>query len=198
MVVVGCEWCEHRGEINCIGWEMSAEEHLCVRCARHQKNCCQVPQVVVTRADVRRIESETGQSDFFEFRLPDDPTYADQDDDPIWRDNAFQPDGTRRVLKKQANGDCTFLGPAGCVLPLEARPLVCRLYPFDFTAEGIQDELVPGCPLELLRPGQELIHTLGMNRTDAERWRKQLYEELLQERDTATVPPSSALPAVAG
>ena len=83
------------------------------------KTCCQTPQVFVTLGDVRRIEAETGQTDFFDFRLPPDPGYTDQDDDPIWRDNAFQPDGTRRVLNKQANGDCTFLGSAGCVLSAE-------------------------------------------------------------------------------
>ncbi|HEX5102563.1 MAG TPA: hypothetical protein VFV87_02050 [Pirellulaceae bacterium] len=160
---------------------MSREEPLCVRCARHQKNCCQVPQILVTLGDVRRIEAETGQTEFYEFRLPDDPAYADQDDDPIWRDNAFQPDGTRRVLKKQANGDCAFLGPRGCVLSIDARPLVCRLYPFDFTADGILDEPAPGCPLELLHPGQQLIPTLGMSRLEAQRWRAQLYEELQLE-----------------
>lgn len=160
---------------------MSSSEPLCARCARHQKNCCQLPQIFVTRGDVRRIEAETGRSGFFEFRLPDDPAYSDQDDDPLWRDNVIQPDGTRRVLKKQANGDCTFLGPAGCTLTPQARPLVCRLYPFDYTAAGILDELASGCPLELLLPGQDLIPTLGMSRVQAERWHEQLYAELQQE-----------------
>jgi Fe-S-cluster containining protein len=150
-----------------------------------------VPQILVTRRDVLRIEAETKRSDFFEFRRPDDPTYLDQDDDPIWRDNAFQPDGTRRVLKKQANGDCTFLGPAGCILSIEARPLVCRLYPFDYTAEGLHIELAPGCPLELLLPGQELIPTLGMDRAAAEVWRQQLYEELKHEHVDRAMPITS-------
>jgi Fe-S-cluster containining protein len=165
---------------------MSQDEHLCARCARHQQTCCQTPQVYVTLGDVRRIEAETGQTGFCEFRQPPDPGYTDQDDDPIWRDNAFQPDGTRRVLNKQVNGDCTFLGPAGCVLSTSARPLVCRLYPFDYTADGFRDEVVPGCPLELLRPGQELLPTLGMSRELAEPWRQQLYVELLVERTGAT------------
>jgi Fe-S-cluster containining protein len=86
------------------------------------------------------------------------------------------------VLNKQASGDCTFLGPAGCTLSPHARPLVCRLYPFDYTADGFRDEVVPGCPLELLRPGQELLPTLGMSRDKAEPWRQQLYAELLHEK----------------
>lgn len=176
---------------------MNADEHLCARCARHQKNCCQVPQILVTRGDVARIEAHTGRSKFFEFRPPDDPSYLDQDDDPLWRAGAFQPDGTRRVLTKQANGDCTFLGPAGCVLPTEARPLVCRLYPFDYTAAGLREELAPGCPLELLRPGQELIPTLGMDRAAAEAWRRQLYDELRGEH-AATESPWPRPPLAAG
>ena len=171
---------------------MSHEDCLCARCARHQKTCCQVPQIFVTRGDLARIEAETGRTEFSEFRLPDHPGYADQDDDPIWRDNAFQPDGTRRVLKKQLNGDCTFLGPAGCTLTTSARPLVCRLYPFDYTADGFLDNLAPGCPLELLQPGQALLPTLGMSREVAESWRRQLYDELLQEAAASTEPPSPA------
>jgi len=177
---------------------MSQEEHFCARCARHQLTCCQTPQVYVTLGDVRRIEVETGQTDFCDFRLPPDPGYTNQDDDPIWRDNAFQPDGTRRVLNKQANGDCAFLGPTGCTLTTSARPLVCRLYPFDYTADGFLENLAPGCPLELLVPGQELIPTLGMSREVAESWRRQLYDELLQESAAATEPPSPGRPLAAG
>ena len=76
-----------------------------------------------------------------------------------------------------------FLGTAGCVLPLEVRPLVCRLYPFDYTEDGIKDELSGGCPLELLQPGQSLTEALEMNRTDAERWHAMLYTEVRRERD---------------
>ncbi|MDA1232200.1 MAG: hypothetical protein O2856_15610, partial [Planctomycetota bacterium] len=65
--------------------------------------------------------------------------------------------------------------------PLEPRPLICRMYPFDYTAEGISDELSEGCPLELLRPGQDLIEALAMNIDDARRWHQQLYQEVRSE-----------------
>jgi Fe-S-cluster containining protein len=163
---------------------MEATEFLCVRCARHMKTCCQTAEVFVTQGDVARIERHTGQGSFAEFRRPDNPAYIhpEDDEDPVWRDSVFRSDGSRRVLKKQANGDCTFLGAAGCTLPLEVRPLVCRIYPFDYTSEGLQSELATGCPLELLPPGQGLIEALAMNRSDAERWRRQLYGELVGER----------------
>ncbi len=98
---------------------------------------------------------------------------------------SFEGDGTRRVLKRQANGDCTFLGDKGCVLPLETRPLICRIYPYDYTADGLRQRLANGCPTELIPPGQSLLEALDIKRSDAERWHQQLYEEVLTEQDSA-------------
>jgi Fe-S-cluster containining protein len=158
-------------------------EFLCARCARHMETCCQTSEVYVTPGDVERIADHVGGRDFYEFRPPDDPIYLQQDDDPIWPQLVFKrPDGMRRVLRRRPGGDCTFLGEAGCTLPLETRPLICRIYPFDFNEQGIHDRLANGCPLELLRPGMTLLEELDMRRDDAERWRQQLYAELPQER----------------
>jgi Fe-S-cluster containining protein len=144
-------------------------------------NCCQVPDIYVTQGDVRRIEDASGARDFYEFRVSADPVYLDQDDDPVWRENVIREDGSRRILKHEAKGDCIFLGPRGCVLSVEARPLVCRLYPFDYNEGGIFEELASGCPLHLLEPGRNLIQVLGMNLEDARRWHRQLYEEIRRE-----------------
>ncbi|MEZ6062190.1 MAG: YkgJ family cysteine cluster protein [Planctomycetaceae bacterium] len=160
---------------------MAAEEFLCVRCARYMKTCCQTCDIYATPGDVERIAEYTGTSGFTEFRTPDDPRYLDQDDDPVWRDHVFRGDGSRRVLKRQATGDCTFLGENGCRLPLEIRPLICRLYPFDYDADDLRDGLSEGCPVELLRPGQGLLQALEMNSADARRWHQQLYQEIRRE-----------------
>lgn len=158
------------------------EEFLCARCARHMATCCQTSEVYVTPGDVDRIAEHVGHRDFYEFRPPDDPVYLRQDDDPIWPKLVFKKsDGTRRVIKRLDTGDCTFLGPQGCVLPLETRPLLCRLYPFDFNQQGILPRLAGGCPVELLPKGQTLIEALDMKQAEAERWHGQLYEELPQE-----------------
>jgi len=71
---------------------------------------------------------------------------------------------------------------AGCVLPLEIRPLICRIYPFDYDHNGLLPELAKGCPVELLRQGQDLIAALEMDSADAKRWHRQLYAELLEEK----------------
>lgn len=161
---------------------MNDAEFLCVRCARHTVTCCQRSEIYTTLGDVQRIGEHTGREDFTEFRVPANPEYADQDDDPVWSSHVFRDDSSRRVLKRHTNGDCTFLGQHGCVLPLEVRPLVCRLYPFDYTAEGIRPELAEGCPLELLRPNQGLLEALEMNLPDAQRWHQQLYSEIQREK----------------
>jgi Fe-S-cluster containining protein len=163
-------------------------EPLCARCARHQETCCQNRDIYVTLGDVARIAAHTGRNGFYEFRVPADPAYLDQDDDPVWRDHVTRADSSRRVLRQVANGDCTFLGEAGCSLPGEIRPLVCRLYPFDYDGQGVKQELTEGCPLELLKPGTELLDELNMHRADAERWQRQLYEEIQGERPDESRP----------
>ena len=159
----------------------SSLEILCVRCACHYQTCCQKTDIYVTLGDLQRIEQHTGSSDVHELRTPADPVYINQEDDPLWLAKVFRPDGSRRVLKHQENGDCIFLGSAGCTLPVEARPLICRLYPFDYSAEGLKSEPASGCPQHLLAPGQSVFEGVGISIHDAGRWHSMLYRELQQE-----------------
>ncbi len=157
--------------------------HPCARCAQEQKTCCQKAEVFVTLGDVDRIALHLGQSDFIERRTPEDPAYLDaDDDDPLWHRATVDANGQRRVLQRQANGDCTFLGEAGCKLPEDVRPLVCRLYPYDFTESGLAQEAAEYCPTSFLSaPGSSMAGLLGMRRDRAEAWRAQLYSELRSE-----------------
>jgi Fe-S-cluster containining protein len=154
--------------------------HPCARCARVQKTCCQRTEILVTEGDRLRITVHTGRADFWERRPVLDASYVEDDpDDPEWRRATVEPDGRRAMLVKQENGDCTFLGSAGCILPEETRPLVCRLYPFDYTHAGIVGEDPAYCPTVLVDPTRRgMVDVLGMRRADAERWRAQLYKEL--------------------
>ncbi len=154
---------------------------LCVRCAKVQRTCCQTCQVYVTPKDVDRIAQFTGLVDFYHDAPADDPVYLEQDDDPPWRQFVPQPDGTRRILRRRDNGDCWFLGPSGCQLPLDVRPLVCRLYPFQYNYQGLQPQLGQLCPLRLLRPGKSFLEELRMSRTQAEQWHRQLYAKIQEE-----------------
>lgn len=193
--------------------------HPCARCASTQKTCCQTAQIVVTSGDVARIAAHTGRTDFTHRTPPSDPSYAEADpDDPNWVRYTIAPDGTRRVLRKQDGqtpgaggrrgdaGDCTFLGEAGCVLPVEVRPLVCRLYPFMYNEQrlegpgdesgGLDESYCPtrlffdasrrALPASNLPPGTPrttMLTVLQMDPKDGERWRAKLYEELREDRE---------------
>lgn len=81
------------------------------------------------------------------------------------------------------SGDCMFLSGTGCVLPLDTRPLICRLYPFTYTASGIDNELEKGCPQNLLADNQCLTDVLCMSLDQAYGWHHLLYEEIMSDGD---------------
>jgi Fe-S-cluster containining protein len=103
-----------------------------------------------------------------------------QDDDPNWLRYTVRADGSRRVLRRGHLGRCLFLTQTGCALMMDARPLVCRLYPFDYTEKGLIGILAE-CPEHLLEPGETLIETLGMSYQEANKWWGLLYNELRTE-----------------
>lgn len=158
---------------------MSADDmHSCARCATLQKTCCQRAEVIVTQGDEKRIQAATGRIDFSERRPVSNPAYLDHEDDPNWQRWTVAPDGTRQVLKRQDNGDCTFLTSSGCALPLETRPLVCRLYPFTYTERGLEGVNADYCPSAVIPSGKSILQVLDMRQIDGERWRRMLYQEL--------------------
>lgn len=162
-------------------------EPLCVRCARLGPTCCHDREIYITPGDRQRIAGWCGHEGFFEFRAPESLEYAEADPgDPAWHRYVFRPDGTRRILKRTERRWCCFLRSHGCALPVEVRPLVCRLHPFVYTEQGLTGELASDCPRELLRPDEDLLDSLGMNEGQAEVWRQQLYAEIrLEEEATA-------------
>jgi Fe-S-cluster containining protein len=149
----------------------------CAKHALHERTCCQTAEVFVTEGDRRRIAEHAGRADFWELRAPSDPSYIDDGDDPAWMRHAFRPDGTRPVLKRRSNGDCVFLGAQGCSLPAGVRPLVCRIYPYEYDERGIR-AVGDRCPKWVVPPGGSIVEVLGMRRDDAERWHAMLYREL--------------------
>jgi Fe-S-cluster containining protein len=165
---------------------MTAETlHPCARCARMQRTCCQRAEILVTSADVQRIAAHTGVSAresgaFVEHRAPADPSYLEDDpEDPRWKLLTVAADGSRRMLKRKPDGDCTFLGPQGCVLPTDVRPLVCRLYPWSYDQRGLLGEDADYCPTAALQPPEgRMALLLDLPAVVAEGWRSQLYAEL--------------------
>lgn len=158
-------------------------EHPCATCAKLQRTCCQTAEILVTAGDRARIARHTGLADFTSRKAPARPAYAQDDpDDPNWKRWTIAPDGTRTVLQRRPDGDCTFLGSSGCTLPEEVRPLVCRLYPWSYTERGMTGLDDEYCPKEALLPphgpGATMLTVLRMDPAAGERWRQMLYREL--------------------
>ncbi len=159
---------------------MSEEECLCARCAGMGKTCCQTAQVFVTKRDIDRIAAVVRRHDFYEIAPPADAEYLpDPEVDPVWA-RIFH-GGERRVLRHDGKGDCQFLGEKGCRLAMEVRPYVCRLYPFEYTDQCLKGVYGHLCPQPERDNAPLLLALLGMNRDEAEKWRRALYEAILEE-----------------
>lgn len=159
---------------------------LCERCKHVQKTCCQEsPKVTLTLGDVARIRAATGREDFFELaHYPDLSFMAAFDYDPHWRAYTVLPGNLIRQLRMDDSGACTLLRPGGCSLKSETRPLLCRLYPYNYNEFGMiglyaAEEL--WCPVRLLEEGENLTGVLGMSLEKANQTRLRLYEELRAE-----------------
>ncbi len=153
-------------------------QSLCERCAAEGFTCCQNTRVFLTLGDVVRIAAAVGHKQFVDYAdvQPD----ADVEDiDPAWA-KTFASSRSRRILKHKAEQprDCVLLTESGCCLPVEARPLLCRLYPFDYTEHTIKGLYPHLCPEPERSNPPLLLALLGMNRDAAEQWRRLLYKEI--------------------
>lgn len=143
--------------------------------------CCKRANIVVTIGDLVRISDYYLHStSFWEYRLCH---YRPDQNDLLWN-VLFRSDNAARMLKVRDDGHCVMLKDAtGCILPMDVRPLVCRLYPYDqFTEQGLEDFPDPensDCPKEFSKHLEDnLADIIGVQRNDAVRWHKQLYDEL--------------------
>ncbi|MDR2392001.1 MAG: YkgJ family cysteine cluster protein [Planctomycetota bacterium] len=161
---------------------MTGYSSLCARCAGLGETCCQNSQVFLTVGDVRRIaRAINAASGFFEEVAAADPNYLTGDGiDPVWN-RIFDRKGYRRILAFQAEGKCFFLGTNGCRLSLEIRPLVCRLYPYDYNHIAIKGVYGHRCPEPERNSPALILACLSMNREKAESWRQKLYAEIREE-----------------
>jgi Fe-S-cluster containining protein len=154
---------------------------LCALCARQGKTCCQGREIYITPEDMQRIRAFSGDLEFVEWSPTTDPSYLDQDDDPVWQRHVLGGDNRRRILKRKPDGDCLFLGNRGCRLPMDVRPLLCRLHPLTYTADHIDAEADAGCPRHLLCSGESVFDAIHMTMELAQQWHRQLYEEIMTD-----------------
>jgi uncharacterized protein len=154
----------------------------CIDCSSTDACCCRGVEIYLTAGDVSRITGylHNSQESFCSFVTPTG-IYADGGGDPAWVPLVVRPDGTRRIVKSLEDGSCVFLTPTGCSLPLNVRPLLCRIHPYDFDHEGLRS-IDPTCPIATMSNGHEALKLLGMPLHDVTAWHRTLYTEILQER----------------
>jgi Fe-S-cluster containining protein len=160
--------------------------NLCIECSKIDKTCCQLGSgvVLLTDKDIQRIEAYTGKTGFHRKEPPKEylANRIASSFDPNMKTYALSRKGTVQTLKHQENGDCIFLSKEGCELPLETRPLYCRIHPYDFVEDQVTGITFVDCPVQLLENKGSLPDMLGIRYPDADRWVKMLYQELREGR----------------
>lgn len=160
---------------------MNASPSLCRRCAATGATCCQGRAVFITLGDVARIRAAEPGADFFHIRhIAPDAYRSHLPYDTVWGRVLASESGVR-ILRHTESGDCHFLSESGCRLSLDARPLVCRLYPYDYNPATLKGVYGHVCPSPERENGSLLLALLGMNRDRAQGWRALLYNEIEQE-----------------
>jgi Fe-S-cluster containining protein len=135
--------------------------------------------VFITREDAARVEKYLGRSDFYVYEKAD-KAFETCTEEPDWPGYVTRTDGTRRVLRRNEKKACSLLSDQGCTLPSEVRPLICRLYPYEYTKEEIVG-MCRGCPVSRKYEGIIPLVELSMDPASAERLRVQLYEQTFAE-----------------
>jgi Fe-S-cluster containining protein len=119
------------------------QSSACARCAKLLgKTCCE-PRgteqlAILTRADVERIAAHTGLSPR-RFTLEEGVTEQEAADFetrwPLYR--GYFRRGPLLITLQARDGACVFFNRTrGCMLPVDVRPVACRLYPFEQWADG--------------------------------------------------------------
>jgi Fe-S-cluster containining protein len=150
----------------------------CAVCSRVQRTCCQSSEPYVSRGDMDRIYNYRSLPTPYwcGFRIPPQEYLAGCRSDPAWAAKVLTPTGWRRVVLARFNGNCVFLEPTGCVLPMEVKPLVCRIYPWDFFNFKITG-LSSYCAVEARGEHQDMGEALGLTAEQAQTWLDQLRDE---------------------
>jgi Fe-S-cluster containining protein len=150
-------------------------------CARIGTSCCKNYQISLTTGDIQRISDFLGHQNFFTFEAPV-PEDIEPDYDPLWMSMVLQPQGLVRVLKRTGEKNCGLLTTTGCCLPYDRRPLICRLYPYRYTEDGILG-IDQACPIAREKEWGAVLDGLDMPTDKARQWLTLLYSEVRSELD---------------
>lgn len=162
---------------------------ICAQCAKIQRTCCEQTnvEVALTEKDLVRIALQTGRSDFYQrqaVRSDQLDVYENparhSDNVAVYIMGLFDQDGCRPILKKQPDGSCVFVSATGCTLPVASRPLLCRIYPYDWNDARELWVNADYCPKALFCDETDLLLQVADPIEVARALVDQLYDELTE------------------
>lgn len=157
----------------------------CIACARQEQSCCNHVDIFLTGGDIERISRMRPAEDFYRW-APLTAEYEDGGGDPTWNALILNADRQRRILSHKNKGECYFLTETGCSLPSEVRPLLCRIYPYDFRESGLCG-ISTSCPVATEKDWLSILEASEMHQANAQRWVCQLYAEIYADRSDLTL-----------
>ena len=150
-----------------------------MNCAQAGTSCCKNYQIILTTGDIQRISDFLGHQNFYTL---EPPVFEDivPDYDPLWMPMVLKSEGLVCVLKRTPEKNCALLMETGCSLPYDRRPLICRLYPYRYTEEGILG-IDEACPISGEKEWGFVLDKLDMPAGKAKQWISLLYAEVRNE-----------------
>lgn len=155
----------------------ACDADACRRCAERSGTCCALTPgqeefcFPLSASERTAMEAAGAEASMF----------IAQDNTPAFVDNIsrlfpgedahiralFPAGGSHDRLAILPTGECMMLGPEGCRLPREARPLYCRLFPFWIrSGRQMYFEFTDCQALRESRGGAALLRRLGMTETE--------------------------------
>ncbi len=119
---------------------MDSQDHVCARCAEQHGSCCTLEPGLeeycfpLSAAERAAMQAAGAKAEHFH-REANTPAFVDNlcrlfpgEEEHIRA--LFPGQGFHHRVGISPQGACMLLGAAGCLLPRNARPLYCRIYPF--------------------------------------------------------------------
>lgn len=164
----------------------------CSECSKLQLTCCEleVTEVAITNGDIRRISDYTGRNDFYHLKqVSEEMKYVYENPANVpkgleqYVEYLFDEEGRRNILKKNERNGCCFLTPNGCALPSNIKPIICRLFPYDWNDNRDVWMDFTTCPKILFKDEQELKELVCLPEEEAKRLIDLLYYEIMNESE---------------
>ncbi len=151
----------------------------CATCASLGHSCCKGYQIYLTSGDIVRISGFLKHSDFYTYEPPI-LSDIEPDYDTCWLPLIMSEGNRVRVLNRTDDKQCCLAFAMGCLLPLETRPLICRLFPYDFINHHILG-IDSSCPISKECNWQSILDGMEMTESKAQHWVDLLYEEIAKD-----------------